>query len=280
MLLEDDSLTPNRRLAAAMQSSTAAAPATVTTEFQVPAPADPAERQKLADQIKQTSQGTLTGPLSNFFGRPVTVSPPQQLQEPTKRAPAPAAEEAPPRSARPQPPLSPPAAPSPSPAPETELAEEVPVEVIGEVLVPARVPPREKPAQQPVVLPSTSPSPPRTRPQQPLPSPKPADREVTLPLVLPKQTPSPSPAPLPPPPSPSPAPRAKRPSPPPVLPSTSPSPSPRLQPSKTIAWPTASVCKFKPDGQNSVPGEHDLMRAHADGGRRWGSGSSKVPNRQ
>lgn len=229
-----------------MQAEAAPSPAAVSTEFQVPAPADPKERQALAEQIKKTSQGTLTGPLSVFFGKAVQVSPPVQLQEPTKKQPAaqqpPAPVPAPlPRSAAvaPEaveeepavapvpvevvPPPPPPPAPRPRPAPqpirppaaaskpveEEEVAEEVPVLPVHKTVTTTG----QKPG-------ANIPEAPAKKPGK-----QAAEQTPTTSLQLPKGLPKPSP--LPPPPSPQP---------------------------KVIMWGAAPACKGKPNGDNSVPG--------------------------
>lgn len=213
----------------------AGAPATLSTEFQVPGPADPAERAKLAQDIKESSKGLLTSPLSDFFGRDVTVSTPVQLSEPSKKpqvaAPTP---EAVPRAPRALPPVPLPQ-PSPSPVPEaptTELEEEVEAEVVPVEPVAPAPGAKPRPARSPV-----------PKPQRPAPSPKPKanvteemEQETpTLPLQLPKMSPRPKI-------------NMTRVAPPPVNKTAAP-PAP-----KVIVWSQAQTCNGKPDGKNSVPG--------------------------
>lgn len=210
-----------------------AAPALLSTEFQVPAPADPAERAKLATQLKDTSQGLLTTPLSDFFGRDVTVKPLVELQEPTRKPPAAAAAPvaAPPRTPRtlPRTPL-----PKPSPSPEPKLPvlqEEVEATVVEEV-----------------PLGGAKPKPKTARPKAPVPLPAPAQANAsseveletpTVPLHLPKLSPRPIV-------------NLTRTTPLPAVNRTAPSPSPAP---KVIVWSQAPPCKAKPDGRNSMPGE-------------------------
>jgi hypothetical protein len=227
----------------------AAAPAMLSTEFQVPAPADPTERAKVESQIKESSQGLLTAPLSEFFGREVTVSTPVALAEPTRRPAAPAAGSAipvtvaAPRTPRALPPLPLPK-PSPSPLPPSpELVEEVEVEVIEEPAAGNTTQPRAQ-------LPGRSP--------QPKPSPAPKEDEQveqeipSVPLALPKMSPRPrmNGTKLAPPPSP-------------AVNKTMAAKAPPAP--KVIVWSVAPACKSKPDGQNSVPG-----------GRTWSSACRTV----
>lgn len=224
----DAALGSNMRIAAPSNT-----PATLATVFQVPAPADAAERAKLAADLEQRAPDMLTGPLSDFFGKPVTVLPPQQLQEPAGK-PAPPAEV--PRKPRGLP-LTPPPALEPPPTVqviETEIAEEVPVQVITEI--PGRN------ATAPAVRPQPSPKP-KGVPGDDM---EDSEETPTLSLQLPKK----------------PKVNATRSQSPPPANKTLPSPSPA--PVKLVLWANAPQCKGKPDGQNSVPGEAVCLIADGD----------------
>jgi hypothetical protein len=246
LLLSEQRLDPPHPYRTLMQAS-AGAPATLSTEFQVPAPADPAEREKLASQIKQSSSGLLTGPLSNFFGRPVTVSAPQQLQEPTKKPQVTSTEQIP-RTARsapavipvaspvleeepttPSPSPSPKPSPRPSPEPSPDLRKEIPTEVIEEAIEEESIP-IKKPTQPPAARPK----------QQPGKQNQTVEEIPSVPLQLPKASSKPG--------------GAK-----PVLPTggtkTNTTSKPAKQPARVILWPVAPACKGKPDGVNSEPGK-------------------------
>lgn len=234
MLLEEPSFAGDNTFETAtpgsnMRVAAPNTPATLATVFQVPAPADPADRAALAADIQKGAPDMLTGPLSDFFGKPVTVSPPQQLQEPARK-PAPPAEV--PRKPRSLPLTPPPATLEPPPTVqviETEIAEEVPVEVITEI--PGRnatAPAAKKP--QPSPKPKTG----------PLDAAEDSEETPTLSLQLPKGVPKVPKANA----TKSQVPTANK---------TLSSPSPA--PVKLVLWANAPQCKGKPDGQNSVPGK-------------------------
>jgi hypothetical protein len=225
---EDPASGSNMRLAGPSNAS-----ATLATVFQVPAPADPAERAKLAADLKQGAPDMLTGPLSEFFGKPVTVLSPQQLQDPARKPGPPAEVPRKPRGL----PLTPPPALEPPPAVqviETEIAEEVPVQVITEI--PGRN------ATAPAAMPQPSPKP-KAVPKD---GTEDSEETPTLSLQLPKKPKTNATKPLG------------------ALPANKTLPSPLPAPVKLVLWANAPQCKGKPDGQNSVPGEGLVVSADGD----------------
>lgn len=209
-------------------------PATLATVFQVPAPADPADRAALAADIQKGTPDMLTGPLSDFFGKPVTVSNPQQVQEPARKPAAPAEG---PRRPRSLPLTPPPITLEPPPTVqviETEIAEEVPVQVITEI--PGRNATAAA-AKKPQLSPTPNAEPGNTTDD--------SEETPTLSLQLPKGVPK------------APSGNATKPQVPPAANKTVPSPSPA--PVKLVLWANAPQCKGKPDGQNSVPGKKGVL---------------------
>lgn len=228
-----------------LQAAPAATPAVLTTEFSVPAPAEPSQRAELASAISDMSPQILEPSLTELFGRPVEVQPAvqQQQQPPQPPAPRPSPSPAIKRPAVPPPPppspppvLKPPAPPSrPNVTTPSKAAEEP-----APAASPAPVPPdtwqspQGSPTLTPIfpVRPQPSPRPPRTaapRPQpqpSPSPSPQPTGRPGgtwgLLPIFRPTQPPRPrwpfgQPKPVPPPEPPSPPMQSLSPSPSPVL---------------------------------------------------------------